>query len=306
MLKPPELARSSPVAIEVEAEATVQFAQVKLVRYHFPVPPQGTMLLDGRLFVGMCLASNHSTARARYCDRWGSKRFERLGDVYVMPPNLTLHVCSDETLPLTSLICYLDGRDLTGLYDVLSSKMSDRLLMANLDVRDASVRQVMLRLAGELRNPGVASMLLVDALTRQLWVELYRYSALFSDPERVDCLASWQLRLIDDRMKQLHKPPGLDELAALCHVSVRKLTRGFRACRGTSIGDYITAAMMDQARKLLAGNKRVSDIAALLGFSTSSSFCYAFRRIMGMTPGEYRLNLLRPQSSPTSQTALSH
>jgi AraC family transcriptional regulator len=306
MSKLPKIVHSSPVAIEVEAEANVQSAHVRLVRYKFPVPPEGTMLLNGQVCVGMCLASNHRSARARFCDQWGSKRFERLGDFYVMPPNLTLHVRSDETVPLTSLICYLDGKDFSGLYDSRSSKLNDRLLMANLDVRDAIMRQVMLRIASELRNPGVASTLLIGALTTQLWVELYRYSALFSDPQRFARLAGWQLRLIDERMKEPYKPPGLEELAALCHVSVRKLTRGFRACRGTSIGDYVTAAMVDRARKLLAGDQRVADIAPLLGFSSSSSFCYAFRRVMGMTPGEFRLNLLRPERTQRRRTAIQH
>jgi AraC family transcriptional regulator len=302
----PQFVHASPVAIEVEAEANVQFAQVKLVKFRFPVPPERTMLLNGQLCVGMCLASNHQTARARFCDQWGSKRFERVGDVYIMPPNLMLHVRSDETVPLTSLICYLDGKDLSRLYDPRSSNLSDRLLLANLDVRDATVRQIMLRLASELRNPGVASKLLIESLTTQLWIELYRYSALYRDSKRFERLASWQLRLIDERMKELSKPPGLEELAALCHVSVRKLTRGFRACRGTSIGDYVTAAKVDQARKLLAGDRRVADIAALLGFSSSSSFCYAFRRVIGMTPGQFRLNLLRPHRAHRAPPAIRH
>jgi AraC family transcriptional regulator len=293
MSKLPNIVHSSPVSIEVEAEASVQSARVRLVRYQFPVPPEGTVLLDGQVCVGMCLASNHESARARFCDQWGSRRFERVGDIYVMPPNLTLHVRSDETVPLTSLICFLDGKDLGGLYDPRSPKPSDRLLLANLDVRDAAVRQIMLRLARELRDPGVASNLLIESLTTQLWIELYRYSALYCDSERSARLAAWQLRLIDERMKELSKPPGLEELAALCHVSVRKLTRGFRACRGLSIGDYVTDAKVDHARKLLAGDRRVADIAALLGFSSSSSFCYAFRQVMGMTPGQFRLNLLR-------------
>jgi AraC-like DNA-binding protein len=82
--------------------------------------------------------------------------------------------------------------------------------------------------------------------------------------------------------------PTLSELAALFKLSVRQLTRGFRASRGCSIGDYVANSRIERAKRLLASDQSIKTIAYALGFNSSSGFCFAFRRATGMTPGEFR------------------
>jgi AraC family transcriptional regulator len=74
---------------------------------------------------------------------------------------------------------------------------------------------------------------------------------------------------------------------------VRQLTRGFRASRGCSIGDYIASRRLDHAKQLLATGQSVKAIAYSLGFASPSSFCFAFRRATGQTPREFRNGLTR-------------
>jgi AraC-like DNA-binding protein len=78
------------------------------------------------------------------------------------------------------------------------------------------------------------------------------------------------------------------ELAALCKLSVRQLTRGFRASRDCSIGDYVANSRIERAKRLLTSDQSIKTIAYSLGFNSSSGFCFAFRRATGMTPGEFR------------------
>jgi AraC family transcriptional regulator len=106
-------------------------------------------------------------------------------------------------------------------------------------------------------------------------------------------LAGWRLRLIEERLQSSADAPTLAELAALCGLSVRQLTRGFRASRGCSIGDHIASSRVDHARRLLAGDHSVKAIAYTLGFASPSSFCFAFRRATGHTPREYRQRVVR-------------
>jgi AraC-like DNA-binding protein len=49
---------------------------------------------------------------------------------------------------------------------------------------------------------------------------------------------------------------------------------------------------MQHAKRLLATDQSVASIASVLGFSSCSNFCVAFRRAIGMTPGQFRQILL--------------
>jgi AraC family transcriptional regulator len=52
------------------------------------------------------------------------------------------------------------------------------------------------------------------------------------------------------------------------------------------------AGQIRQAKMLLAEAWSVTSIARNLGFSSNSSFCFAFRRFTGLTPGQFRQELL--------------
>ncbi len=83
------------------------------------------------------------------------------------------------------------------------------------------------------------------------------------------------------------------ELAALCNVSIRQMTRGFKVSRGCSIGDYVEQRRMEAAKRLLMRGESVKTIAFAMGFSSPSSFTYAFRRAVGSSPSQFRQRQLR-------------
>src|SRR5205085_804877 len=114
---------------------------------------------------------------------------------------------------------------------------TDRRLEASLDIANSAIRGLLLRLAEEIRHPGFASQTLVELIVGQIAIEFWRYSHGVESDAGHGGLAPWRLRLIDERLKEPREPPSLSELAALCKVSLRQLTRGFRASRNRSIGD---------------------------------------------------------------------
>jgi AraC family transcriptional regulator len=75
-------------------------------------------------------------------------------------------------------------------------------------------------------------------------------------------------------------------------MSVRQLTRAFRASRGCSIGRYVAHSQIDHAKRLLATEQTVKAVAHSLGFSSSSRFAFAFRRATGETPRAFRERIL--------------
>ena len=165
-------------------------------------------------------------------------------------------------------------------------------LEAGLDIRVASIKNGLYRLASEVAEPGFASALLVESLGNALLVELARYlrRALQEPAAPHGKLAPWQLRRITDYVESLVDPaPTLSQLAELCNISARHLRRAFRQTTGQTISDYVRETRLLKAKSLLAETALpLKEIAYRLGFSSPSSFSIAFSKATGLTPKTFR------------------
>ncbi|MGG1515391.1 AraC family transcriptional regulator [Paenibacillus oryzisoli] len=86
------------------------------------------------------------------------------------------------------------------------------------------------------------------------------------------------------------EPYRLDRLAADLHMSGYHLSHLFREVMGTTITEYITARRMKEACFLLhASSSPVQRIGEEVGFPNFSYFCQAFKKKMGVTPHQYRI-----------------
>lgn len=279
-------------SMTVDAEVRVPVATAQLVRFHVNGPADD-ILRDGNMYwLDLCLTPRPRNARARYVDRWGPHRFERIGNVFLVPPGQRMQARSDGGPTQSSILCRLNPESLRQWFED-DLEWTDQRLAASLDIPDANVRGLLLRLAEELRHPGFASETLVELIVAQLAIELGRYCATVHSERGRGGLAAWRLRRIEERLKEVREPPTLSELARLCNLSVRQLTRAFRASRGRSIGDYVEQSRLDNAKRLLTSDTSVKAIAYSLGFASPSSFSFAFRRATGETPREFRQRVLR-------------
>jgi len=125
-----------------------------------------------------------------------------------------------------------------------------------------------------------------------LSIDLFRYGMDIYERRLEGSLTSWQMRKIEERLNEVAAPPSLVMLAELCRLSVRQLTRKFRASCGCSVGDYVSKRQIEHAKRLLSEDESVALIAQKLGFSSTSNFCYAFKRETGLSPGNFRQKLL--------------
>ena len=275
----------------IEGELYASVATAQLVRFHFPEPVQSVLHDNSTYRVDLCLTPRPRNSRACYPDRWSSHRFERIGDVFLVPPGENMLAMSDGNCQQASIVCQLHPQALGDWFDGDLS-WTERGLLAGLDIRERNIHTLLLRLAEEARHPGFASEMLVELIAAQIAIELARYCTTNNEASAASGLASWRLRLIDERLREIFTPPTLNELAELCQLSVRQLTRGFRKSRGCSIGDYVANNRISQARELLATDQSVKAIAYSLGFASPSSFCFAFRRATAETPSQFRHRLL--------------
>jgi AraC family transcriptional regulator len=272
--------------LEVGTEVRGPVATAQLVRLNVVDPVDIVMMDRDAYWLELCLEPRPNS-QACYLDHWSAERFEHIGRMYLLPPGETVRTRTDGGPSHASVLCHIRPEPINEWFDG-ALKWTDRSLEASLDIADENVRNLMMRLADEMRHPGFASNMLVELIVAQLTIELGRYFVQFDEIPAVGALARWRLQLIDERLQDSHDAPTLSELAALCKLSVRQLTRGFRASRSCSIGEYVASSRIAHAKRLLASDASVKSIAYSLKFTSSSAFCFAFRRATGMTPGEFR------------------
>jgi AraC family transcriptional regulator len=103
-------------------------------------------------------------------------------------------------------------------------------------------------------------------------------------------LAPWRVRQVISAMRErLADDIGLDELAAVAGLSRFHFCSAFRLATGQTPHQCLTALRMERARQLLADPaRRIIDIALEVGYQTPSAFAVVFRRVVGVTPTEFR------------------
>lgn len=92
----------------------------------------------------------------------------------------------------------------------------------------------------------------------------------------------------------------IDELAKMYCISTTTLKTYFKGIYGTSIATYIKEYRIKKAAIILRQTKdSISDVALSVGYESQSKFAAAFKKIMGISPLEYRKKCL-------AHTPLSH
>lgn len=274
----------------VEAEWNLPEATVRIVRSDHEGSGDQCFPAQNHYRLDCGLISRPRNSRACFSDHWGTCRFEPVGDIVLVPPGQSLLMRREGGDARAFLVCALKAESVAQ-WLVQEPQWPDERLVASLDIRDVHIHNLLQRLAEEVRHPVRDSQVVANLITGQLAIEIARWCVAAPGSPAQGGLADWRLRLIDERLQVLRAAPTLAELAELCRLSVRQLTRGFRISRGCSIGDHVASCRMDHARRLLAEGESVKSIAYSLGFSSPSSFCYAFRQATGQTPTQFRKRL---------------
>lgn len=280
------MSSASPALMTVEAELKLPVATTQIAHFTLKQPIETSRQQDRSCWLDLSLTPRTPNAQASFQSRWSPHRFERLGRVFMIPPGEVLRARSDSGTQ-TSVICLLND-DVLQHWLGAGLDWTDRRIEASLNLSSDVIQRLLLRLGEEARHPGFASQALSEAIVMQIAVELSRYYLRITDDPARGGLPPWRLRLIDERLAEVRSLPTLGELADLCGLSVRHLTRSFRTSRGCSIGDYIAQSRIESAKRLLLKDESVKSIAYSMGFGSPSSFCYAFRKATGQTPQQFR------------------
>lgn len=89
--------------------------------------------------------------------------------------------------------------------------------------------------------------------------------------------------------RQYARPIALAELAAIAGYSVEHFSRAFRAYFGMTPMQYVRKIRVEKAAHLLANSSKTLEVVTEeTGFGNKSHLVKVFKRLVGMTPGQYR------------------
>jgi len=94
--------------------------------------------------------------------------------------------------------------------------------------------------------------------------------------------------IIDTMNENLSKNLSIEELAALCNLSVSNLKKIFAKYAGGGVMKHFNRLKIKRAMRLLRIGLSVAEISYQLGFSSQNYFAVVFRRETGMLPSEFR------------------
>ena len=152
---------------------------------------------------------------------------------------------------------------------------------------------------GRLYAESLANILAVHLLRNYAQCADGRNLAACSVPEEaapdVADAARTQPRAVAEALRFMHEnyahDLSLNDLAAAVHLSPFHVARLFKHTLGVSPHQYLIQVRVNSARSLLSagsGERSLAEVASAVGFADQSHLTRHFKRIMGVTPKQFR------------------
>jgi AraC family transcriptional regulator len=169
-----------------------------------------------------------------------------------------------------------------------------RLTIPPLDALDLPhLRTAMRAVDAELSAGGVGGALAAQSLANLLVVHLIRHVLAPRQPARRQdgTLPRARLRAVVEYIEEhLDAGPSLEQMAAAARLSVYHFARQFKAATGMPPHRYVIARRIERAKQLLQTSTSLSiaEVAVNAGFTDQSQFGHHFKRLVGITPRQFR------------------
>jgi AraC family transcriptional regulator len=237
---------------------------------------------------------------------WGSKR------------------CALEKFDYTAgdlALCDRHVGEWVGLMNVshLQLGISDTALMA---CSDGAYGEVELRASRKFADPRLSAMvaavhaemvagfpsgrLFLDSVEQAMAVTLVNGHAVRHRPVQIyrGGLGSARLRKIKELVHaKMEDDLSLDEMAQSIGLSTAHFARMFRKSTGETPHQFVQRQRLERAKAMLrAPDTRVLDVAVACGFKTQQHFAQVFRDVLGVSPTEYRQDLVGSEATSASGT----
>ena len=89
--------------------------------------------------------------------------------------------------------------------------------------------------------------------------------------------------------KNYQKTIRLKDISAITHMSISRLSVLFKEKTGISFTRYLIYYRIEKAcQLLLSSDMQMKEISTMVGYDDYSQFVKMFRKVVGITPQEYR------------------
>jgi AraC family transcriptional regulator len=154
------------------------------------------------------------------------------------------------------------------------------------------LRATMLAVNEELMTNGAGGTLAAESLANLLAVHLIRNVFGPRPPAgRSDgALPQRKLRAVVEYIEEhLDASPSLAQLAEVAHLSAYHFARQFKVATGLPPHQYVILRRVERAKLLMqGGDLSLVEVAAGAGFADQSKFSHTFKRIVGVSPRQFR------------------
>jgi AraC family transcriptional regulator len=218
----------------------------------------------------------YTVLEGSYTETVGQKTCEPMPLALAFRPGGEAHVHS----------CGDAGGRCFNIYPVSSERFSDCLRnLGATDIHGSLVPWLLTRLYREFRRTDGAAPLAVEGLSLELLAEVARGPASAAE-RRPPRWLSQARELVHARFDE---NLTLSEIAEAVGVHPVYLARVFREQCGCTIGEYTRRLRIELAcRQLATTETPLVAIALDAGFTDQSHFTKTFKRLVGVTPGQFR------------------
>jgi AraC-like DNA-binding protein len=159
--------------------------------------------------------------------------------------------------------------------------------------RTLALQTTLQLLAAETAAPGPGSQLVASRLADILFVQVIRTYLAYEEPSKTGWLGALSHPQIGAALKAMHEQIehswSVAALASEVGMSRSAFALRFKQVVGESPLEYLTHWRMYKASRLLReGDRKLIEIANAVGYDSDAAFNKAFKRVLGVTPGEYR------------------
>jgi AraC family transcriptional regulator len=192
------------------------------------------------------------------------------------------------------IVCGLDPEFVEEVSDELKSNPVGQLRV-QIDIRDESLGYFMRLLENAAKSGEPSDNLYVDHLIYAFTLRLFslrQHRQYTYIPQ--GALPAHKLRHVIERMNaDLDTDLDLKTLAAESGYSRNHFLRMFRVATECTPHQYFLRLRIEKAQSLMKNQSlRIIDIAESCGFTSQSQFSHVFRRVIGVTPRQYRRDTL--------------
>jgi AraC-like DNA-binding protein len=191
----------------------------------------------------------------------------------------------------TTIVCGSFSFDRASLRPI-SQLLPNFILVKSDQARTLALHNTVQALASEMAVQAPGSGVVATRLAEVLFIQILR-AHIASEPERN---RGWLRAVFDPQLgtalsaihERVDKPWTVESLAEAASMSRSAFAARFKELIGQTPLEYVTGWRMQKAMELIGQrDKKLIDVARLVGYESDAAFSKAFKRVVGANTGEY-------------------